>query len=347
MSIRNWPGGIIRPVPVAPAGPYQDGAAPGVWTLDQVAFWQRQGLWPIAGNVNVRGLTAGGFQIPIAIINVIQYVTIATLGNAIDFGDLTVARWGLGACASSTRGVFAGGSGTNVIDYVTILTSGNAIDFGDLTRTATTRIEGCASSTRGVFGGGGTGGPGSSVMDYITIASTGNAINFGNLLYNTEGPSSFSSPTRGVFAAGYSNGVSPNDQANINYITIASTGNALNFGNLIQGRQGSAGCSNSTRGLIGGGYANPPASVFGIEFVTIASIGNGTNFGNLTVNRTDISSFSSQTRGVFSGGSSPGAPYYNIIDYVTIASTGNAIDFGDLLFENFTGASCSNGHGGL
>lgn len=352
MSIKNWPGGIIRPVPVAPAGPFQDGAAPGVWTLDQVAFWQRQGLWPIAGNVNVRGLTAGGFEtVGFAVINVIQYVTIANLGNSIDFGDLTQSRFYLGACASSTRGVFAGGTGpvTNTIDYVTILSSGNAIDFGDLTA-ATSGPAGCSSATRGVFAGGGSsnGGPGGSVISYITIASTGDAINFGNLLYNTQVFAAFSSPTRGVFAGGYSNAASPNDQSNINYITIASTGNAIDFGDIANfGRQAPAGCSNSTRGLIGGGYANPPQAVFGIDFVTIASTGNSVYFGALTLDRFYLSAFSSQTRGVFSGGSVPGAGYTNIIDYVTIASTGNAIDFGDLLFNTFGGAGCSNGHGGL
>lgn len=47
---QQWPGGLIRKTPVTPTGPYQNGAAPGVWTLDQVAYWQKQGLWPIAGN---------------------------------------------------------------------------------------------------------------------------------------------------------------------------------------------------------------------------------------------------------------------------------------------------------
>ena len=49
MSIANWNAGIIRPVAVAPTGPFQNGAAPGVWTLDQAAYWTKQGLWPIAG----------------------------------------------------------------------------------------------------------------------------------------------------------------------------------------------------------------------------------------------------------------------------------------------------------
>ena len=55
-------------------------------------------------------------------VNTIDYVTIATLGNALDFGDLTQARFYPGACSSNIRGVFGGGdtpSASDVIDYVT------------------------------------------------------------------------------------------------------------------------------------------------------------------------------------------------------------------------------------
>ena len=47
----RWPGNLIRKTPVTPAGPFQNGAAPGVWTLAEAAFWTKQGLWPIAGNL--------------------------------------------------------------------------------------------------------------------------------------------------------------------------------------------------------------------------------------------------------------------------------------------------------
>lgn len=50
MSIKSWNAGIIRPVAVPPGGPYQESAAPGVWTLDQATFWKQQGLWPTTGN---------------------------------------------------------------------------------------------------------------------------------------------------------------------------------------------------------------------------------------------------------------------------------------------------------
>ena len=47
----RWPGGIIRKTPVTPAGPLQNGAAPGMWTLAEASFWTKQGLWPTQGNV--------------------------------------------------------------------------------------------------------------------------------------------------------------------------------------------------------------------------------------------------------------------------------------------------------
>ena len=49
----RWPGGIIRKTPVTPAGPYQNGAASGVWSLADAAHWTKQGLWPIAGNAQL------------------------------------------------------------------------------------------------------------------------------------------------------------------------------------------------------------------------------------------------------------------------------------------------------
>ena len=126
----QYPGGWMTKSPPTPSGPYQDGAAPGVWTLDQVAYWQKQGLWPIAGNAAPIGLFGGGS----ASGNTIDQVVFASTSNATDFGDLTVARQSPAACASATRGVWAGSGAaySNVIDYVEFATKGNASDFGDL-----------------------------------------------------------------------------------------------------------------------------------------------------------------------------------------------------------------------
>jgi hypothetical protein len=77
-------------------------------------------------------LFAGGFSGSAK--NTIDYVTIATTGNATDFGDLYTSRSSVGGCSNGTRALFGGGnSTTNIIQYVTIQTTGNATDFGDLT----------------------------------------------------------------------------------------------------------------------------------------------------------------------------------------------------------------------
>ena len=66
----------------------------------------------------------------------LDYVTIQSLGNAQDFGDLSEGRNDGAATASSTRAVLGGGgpngSESNTIDFMTIATTGNAVNFGDL-----------------------------------------------------------------------------------------------------------------------------------------------------------------------------------------------------------------------
>ena len=113
---------------------------PATWT------WENSATRGVFGG----GSTAGYF-------NTIDYITIATTGNATDFGDLTVARNYSGGLADATRGVFGSGltsSGqVNVMDYITISTPSNATDFGNLTF-VTYLVAGLADATRGVFGGG-------------------------------------------------------------------------------------------------------------------------------------------------------------------------------------------------
>jgi len=65
----------------------------------------------------------------------LDYVTIASLGNAVDFGDAVVSVYGRAISTSPTRLVAACGSSGSAdfeeMDYVQIMTTGNAIDFGD------------------------------------------------------------------------------------------------------------------------------------------------------------------------------------------------------------------------
>jgi hypothetical protein len=296
-----------------------------------------------AGALGNRGIFGGGFDAP-SYRNTIDYVTISTTGNAINFGILSQSRGIFGACSSSTRGVFGGGyvpGIVNTIDFVTISSTGNATDFGDLTQ-ARYGISACSSSTRGVFGGGIGSAPTYATfntIDYITIASIGNAVDFGDLTQPRGGIAACSSSTRGIFAGG----VVPTAENTIDFITISSTGNATDFGDLSQVRGFPAACSSSTRGLFGGGYT--PTIVNTIDFITISTLGNASDFGDLSQARSQLGACSSSTRGVFGGGQTP--TVVNTIDYVTITSIGNAIDFGDLTIARRYLSALSNGHGGL
>ena len=280
--------------------------------------------------------------------NVIEYITISSLGNAQDFGDSSQIRHSMGAVASGIRGVFGGGYApspteeVNTIDYVTIATTGNAVNFGDLTAVRF-GLSGCSSNTRGVFGAGCSNSPATftNVIDFITIATLGNAQDFGDSTSAHRNDASCSSPTRGIYAGGRN----PGTLNTIEYITIASTGNAQDFGDLTTARDFFAGCSSNTRGLFGGGPADPGQTNI-IDYITIGTLGNAQDFGDLTYTSTQsIASTSNSIRGVWAGGGNP--TRLNNINYVTIATTGDAQDFGDMTLARSAAAGCSDSHGGL
>ena len=282
-----------------------------------------------------RGVFGGGN--PGTAEGTMQYVEIQSQGNAIDFGDLTVARQACGL-ASKIRGVFGGNAhpAGNTIDFITISTTANATDFGDLTSSLNGRAS-VSSDTRGVFAGGGTPTP-SNIINFITIASTGDASDFGDLTLARRNHSGMCSPTRGVFEGGDS-GSTTNV---IDFITIASAGNATDFGDTTAARETSGGGSSSIRGIFMGGYSGGDTNA--IEFITIASAGNSTDFGDLTAARRNGGCVSNSLRCLYAGGHTS----LNTIDFVIIATTGNASEFGDLLVgQRINPNHASDSHGGL
>ena len=304
---------------------------------------------------SARGINGGGYIAPNN-TNTMQYITIATTGNAADFGDLSAIRNVPGAVASSTRGIWMGGvspspsnTSLDVIDYVTIASTGNAADFGNLINNH--RADSAAgNSTRGLRLGQQQSPAVGNTIEYITIASTGDAKDFGDLVQGRSQSGAFASPTRAVQFGGYG-GPSVGNVNTIDYVTIQTMGNSIDFGDLKDGvRTGARGCSNATRGVFGGGY-NPTPYASDLDYVTIASTGNSQDFGNLSMGNRYGSSCSSLTRGIFFIGesTSPTPGNRQNIDYVELATLANANDFGDLIssYSGYTAAACSNGHGGL
>ncbi len=302
-----------------------------------------------------RGVWAGGSTNvgPVAPVhepsNIMNYTQLMTLGNTQYFGDLSSGKFGVGGCASKTRGVFSAGGTpgiTNSIEYVTIESQGNAIDFGDCVNwpgSGTVAVLGSfSSSTRGLVAGAGKGT--TDTINYFEIATKGDATDFGNLPSARGGGDGTCSPTRGYWIGGQTG--APSFTAQIATVLIASTGDATDFGDFSTKIVGCGAGGNQTRGLAGGGYQAPAPGAKVIDWWTYASTGKVTHFGDLSVRRSYCSGASTSTRVVFGSGESPSA-YVNVMDYVMIASGGDAVDFGDYWYTiGMTGAT-SNSHGGL
>lgn len=244
-----------------------------------------------------------------------------------------------------SRGVFGGGMDAigivNIIHYVTIPTPGNASDFGDLNN-AVRGVASCSNGSRGLFAGGYDGSVAINVIDYITIGTLGNATDFGNLTRITNGGSALSDGTYGVHAGGTYDNFGPTAwSAQIQYVTISTLGNAINFGNLTLSRGNQGACASETRGLYAGGSDPQGWPKSNIDYITIATPGNATNFGNLTSDWSGPSGCSNGYLGLFSGGYNSGT--YSGIEYVTISTDGNAQTFGNLTENRTSTASCSDG----
>ena len=301
-----------------------------------------------AAGTGTRALFCRGNPNPTVNQNVIDYITIPTLGDATDFGDdLATDRQG-GALASRTRALIAGRStASDTISFVTISSTGDGADFANLVSATGGSPAGISNGTRGIFAGGTSPTPATNKMDQVTIASAGDAVDFGDLSAARDNPAACASSVRGIVAGG----LNPTKLNSIDYITISTTGNAQDFGDLLLAKDNGGMASNATRGIYGGGRNPSNAAITAIEFITMASTGNAQDFGDLLQVRAGTRGAASSTRMVFGGGYFPSSPYNDFtngaIEYVTIATTGNGQGFGDLTVNREQAAGCSNGHGGL
>ena len=130
-----------------------------------------------------RGVHIGGTNSTLSgpYSNAMEFVTISTLGNAADFGDMQDGRVFCSSASNAIRGIIVGDSYpiTNVITFITIATLGTDQDFGDMN---SERDGACsaASPTR-IVTMGGRNPSNSNEIDYGQIMTTGNFIDFGDL----------------------------------------------------------------------------------------------------------------------------------------------------------------------
>ena len=268
----------------------------------------------IRGAGSGRGIVHGNYPAPSS--KEITKIEIATTGNAVDFGDSAVSRLGTASFGSSTRGIFAGGQPGASPYYITDI-------------------------------------------DYVITSSGGGANNFGDL---QKGRLDFLDARRGSAGGGndstrgiIAGGNTPGDggaRKSMDFVTMASTGDSSDFGELIQERfdfNGSVG--NGVRAIFAGGYSqtSPAATFFKIiETVNVQTGGGATKFGEMSDNRGRTTSTSNSTRGLvgMSGGTGP-TNVTNIIEYITLSTEGNVTDFGDLVHSVLQSTACSSSTRGL
>lgn len=306
---------------------YAQSAAPtatngDIWvdTDTETAYLRADDVWFTIGSTPVQtGLISGSASSTSDLKSKIERITIPTTGSATNFGSLTLAKGEVQATTDGSRSIMCGGNASNTsvgLDSTDIATGGYAYEIGNLISLRSQCPAACSNGSRGVWAGGTTS---TSNIEYAALTSFITAAVFGTLTSARRlGPSATSNGTRGVFAGGFTSAY----QSTIDYITIATLGNAISFGSLtgINGVFGSV--SSTTRGV----YAGGNNTTINMQYITIATVGNAISFGSLTSSRQTPGGVSNGTRGVFSGGTS----LSTVIDYITIATTGNATSFGNL-----------------
>ena len=189
-----------------------------------------------------------------------DFVTIASTGNAVDFGNLTQARQSGTAMSSPTRGLITEGyfhPSYAANNYITIASTGNAQEFGDTLDGTSNRYgaSGISNSIRGLVAGGVL-GSGDVIKKYIEsyqLATLGGKVDYGDLSTTARTKNGTASPTRGVFAGGRAPADSDSSPSGavtgIEYISMQTEGNTVDFGDLTQARYEHAPMGNAHGGL--------------------------------------------------------------------------------------------------
>ena len=293
-----------------------------------------------------RGVWSGGD--PSRTTNM-DYITIPTRGDTIDFGDLPFNRGGMniGIQASNTRGFICGGEApvgdsNNYITRFEFSSTGSAVDHADLTFTSKNG-GGYSNATRAIQHRG-YGAPSITHDDVcaFTMASSANAFTFSDIIASGQyGGGGQASPTRGVVSIALSSSNS------LEFCTISTTGAFQDFGDMTTTKNGnrSGTGGSSTRGVFMGGGDD---YITTCSYITFATTGNTIDFGELPTGKSYSTAVSDSITCMMGGGQlAPGGSVTNQIDSLSIATGGTAVDSGDLTVTKRENSAASNGHGGL
>ena len=238
----------------------------------------------------IRGIFYAGQEGPSTPRSFIDEITMASEGNSVDFGDTaTSAGRCFGACGSSTRGIFGGINAGTPCDTIQFATKGAVIGSfvsfqisgGNKNAMFSSPVKLISRSGENTGSLGGQGDVTQNVaIETVNVASGGDTTFFGALTRRTRQVRGTCNNVRGLFFGGYG-AADPYPTVNhIDFITIASNGNAVDFGDLTVDRSQGAAIAHSTRAVFAGG-SGTPTTVNTIEKVEIATAGQAQDFGDL------------------------------------------------------------------
>ncbi len=193
----------------------------------------------------------------------IFYITIDTLGNAVNFGIDFAIHTARGAAVSDDTYIVAGGG---------IVPSG----LGDVAAGSSDEVKG---------------------LGYFTAMTASSSTSFGNLAIARPYLAGCSNETRGVFAGGEGNnlGGAPNSDymiEDIETITVATPSNSSQFGDLRRKRARFGLTCNGTHGVTSGGQYQPGvvhvfSGSYEMDYFSMETAGTATDFGDVYGNQTN------------------------------------------------------------
>ena len=301
-------------------------AGANVWTnigagADNIQPWAFQG--------ESYGYTSGGWPNPPA-TDVIDKFSFTTDGNAVDVGNLTLARTDGCGLTSVSYGWTCGGRGTgwptqnNIIDKFAFASDGNATDSGDLL-TNHTAMAGQSSTTYGYISGGKEPTAVNSIQKFA-FASGGNSSAISGVLTVARRSCQGVSSETHAYTVG---GSSPYSNV-IDKFLFSTDANSTDVGDLSNARGQAAPTSSTTYGFIAGGAdSGTPPGADDVEKWSFASDANSTSHGSLTRTSYGVCGQSATAYGYCSGGYIPNY-YANVIDKYAYTSNTTATDVGNL-----------------
>jgi hypothetical protein len=223
---------------------------------------------------------------------------------------------------SKRVGGFINQDGLNAPDAPTSVSAAGGEAEATVSFTAPSNVGGSAVTGYVATSNDGIGATGASSPITVSGLSNGTAYTFRVWALNAFGysaPSGASGSVTPALAIGLFGGIDQGGLGNYNsieQITISTTGNSTDFGDLSVGRNYLGSCSSSTRGVFVGG-----STINVMDYVTFASAGNATDFGDLNSTAAGASAASNSTRGIVTRNDD--------IFFFTIATTGNSSTFGN------------------